>query len=256
MSELSEQARALIGQAKMQGGPTAAQIASISAGVTASIAGATATAATAAAGVSWMKISGAIVASVMALTGAVIVVQLVTAPADSMVDSKVTTLAAAVEPLPTVQSIREIPQENPTETIPVPMERVEEKRKKPVVKLKQNSVPPSAVQTPESSLRIDVETPIAEAKKDEPDSTAQELKALSSALDLLKNGAAQEAKDIAESARKQFPHGPLHPELTVVEIEALCALKRVEDARNLANSMSDAERTPLVIERLKHSCLK
>jgi len=79
--------------------------------------------------------------------------------------------------------------------------------------------------------------------------------ALGAALEALEEGRPQEALQAARTARLAAPRGALRPELTVIEIEALCALQRPSEAAALAASMVESDRTPLVVQRLRRTCV-
>jgi hypothetical protein len=116
-----------------------------------------------------------------------------------------------------------------------------------------------AVADPPAPLVVptpDVPRPASLSTSVRPDTTTAQVTALGAALEALDEGHASEALSIASDARRTFPSGVLRPELTVVEIEALCALDQEGEARALAESMPAADRTPLVLERLRRSCAK
>ncbi|MCA3016809.1 MAG: hypothetical protein INH41_30870 [Myxococcaceae bacterium] len=79
--------------------------------------------------------------------------------------------------------------------------------------------------------------------------------ALSSALEALEAQRWSEALTIARRTRRAHPTGALRPELTVIEIEALCGLKSLTEAQDVADAMPRADQTPLALERLRRSCV-
>lgn len=86
-------------------------------------------------------------------------------------------------------------------------------------------------------------------------SAAAEVTALGAALEALEAHDAEQARVLARQARLQFPNGTLRPELTLIEIEALCLLNRDAEAVELMNAMPAADRTPLVLEKLRNTCV-
>jgi hypothetical protein len=112
-----------------------------------------------------------------------------------------------------------------------------------------------------------VGTPNARARTAEPpterpssragpaDSTAAEVTALSAAMEALDAKDFTQALDLARTARRAHPTGALRPELTLLEVEALCGLSRVDEAQDVADAMPPVDRTALVRERLRRSCV-
>lgn len=88
------------------------------------------------------------------------------------------------------------------------------------------------------------------------DDVSAEVVALERAVQALAAGRAVEALATAQAALSSNPRGALRPEFMVVEIEALCDLNRLDEALEVEVSMTPEERTPLVRERLRRSCLK
>jgi hypothetical protein len=88
------------------------------------------------------------------------------------------------------------------------------------------------------------------------DDVSAEVLALERAVQALAAGRAVEALATAQGALASNPHGALRPEFMVVAVEALCDLNRLDEALEVEVSMAPEERSPLVRERLRRSCLK
>lgn len=115
---------------------------------------------------------------------------------------------------------------------------------------------PTASEAPTPTPEIaPAEVPPSRTRGTSSDSSAAEVTALADALEALEAGDAQAALDTARTARRAFPTGVLRPELLVIEIEALCKLDRPTEAKAVADAMTSSERTPLVIEKLRRSCV-
>ncbi len=97
--------------------------------------------------------------------------------------------------------------------------------------------PPAAAPSP---LRNDVST---------------EVVALERAVQALAAGLPGEALETAQTTLGANPKVALRPEFVVIEVEALCDLNRIDEAQAVEHEMTAEERSPLVLERLRRSCV-
>lgn len=250
--ELSKNARALLDTARRQGGPTTAQKAKLTVAVmtaTSSAAAAMATGA-AATGTSVLKLLGAgLVATIVGVSGTVLVKKSAEpprAPTPTVVPRRANPVATPQPVSPEQPSVEPQPiVEDEAPTVAAPAPKVQP--------------PPTAAPRPPPPSPAEPATPDlpAAAPMTHPtpsDTTAAEVTALGAALEALEEGRALEALQTARTARRAAPNGALRPELTVIEIEALCALQRQPEASELATSMPESDRTPLVVQRLRRTC--
>jgi hypothetical protein len=281
--ELSRNARTLLDAARHQGGPTTAQKAKLTVAVMTATAGTAAamTTGAAATGTSVAKLVGAgLIATLVGVSGTVLV-KTVRAPARAHPPAVVMQRSASpvVAPPPVVAelpspvappivdeatppspvaptTVDEATPPSPvapptvveaTQPLPEPAPTV---RAAPIAAPPPPRIEPTAVEpmTPAASAP----NPVRHAAL--PDTTAAEVTALGAALEGIEEGRPLEALEAARSARRAAPNGALRPELTVVEIEALCALHREAEAAELAASMPERDRTPLVVQRLRRTC--
>lgn len=255
--ELSKNARALLDAARPQGGPTRAQRAKLTVAVmtaTASTAAAMTTGA-AATGTSLVKLVGAgIIATIVGVSGTVLVkkaAQPPQAPAPTVVTQRVPKTVTAPPPVspepPSVEPQPIVVGEPPPAIEPVPTPRPA-----PLVA----PLPPRAERSPAEPATPEVPAAVPVRHATPSDTTAAEVTALGAALEAIEEGRPLEALQTARTARRAAPNGALRPELTVIEIEALCALQRQPEASELAASMPDSDRTPLVVQRLRRTCVE
>lgn len=258
MSDLSSRSRALLEAAKTQGGPTRAQQAKMAAAVLgASTAAAAATGTTT--GVSMVKLIGAGVAAVLVGVSGTVAVRRALAPVAPPVVAPVERVAVQVPaPAPVV------------EVIPAPVVVVPEPVVKPVQALPQVVATKPAVReapvAPAPPIEVIPETAPVPAvviepsrgsgRSGAPDTAAAHVTALGAAMEALEGGNPAEALSVSRAARKAHPTGVLAPELAVVEIEALCDLKREAEAQEVADALPSSDRTRLVVERLRRSCVQ
>ncbi|MCU0696355.1 MAG: hypothetical protein MUC96_07495 [Myxococcaceae bacterium] len=87
------------------------------------------------------------------------------------------------------------------------------------------------------------------------DTTAAEVTALATAMEALDTKDFAQALRIARTTRRAHPTGALRPELTLLEVEALCGLSRVDEAQDVLDAMPQVDRTALVQERLRRTCV-
>ncbi len=286
-NELSENARTLLDRARRQGGPTAAQKARLTASVMAATVATTAAASTAGGvgaatvgkatvgGASVLKLVGAgLLATVVGVSGTV-AMKYTMQPASGPVaqqlapelarpqtsaplaaQSAVEASAPPPEPIdgpPVVQRIeivQALPQPvGPNEVTGKPRPRGQVLKNAEPLPEVESEVAPSALAIPS------VETPRPVTQVALEDSSAAEVAALGSAMEALDSGRFLEALDTARSARLAYPRGVLRPELTLVEIESLCALNRRADALAVAADIPSADRSPLVVQKLGRSCV-
>ncbi len=274
-NELSGSARTLLDRARRQGGPTAAQKAQLTASVMAATVATTAAASTAGGvgaasvgGASLLKLVGAgLLATVVGVSGTVAIkhtLRPASAPAATAAprsapeferpeerpplaaESVVEVVAPTVEPIaaaPVVQRIETV-QTRPTPAVPIDLtgHAARLREQEPEVTLPTHAAPPA-------------ETPLPMNQVEFEDSSAAEVAALGSAMEALDAGRFLEALQTARSARLTYPRGVLRPELTLVEIESLCALKRTDDALVVAAELLSADRSPLVVQKLGRSCV-
>lgn len=266
---LSNESRALLDRAKRQGGPTPAQTAKIGAAVfaatTASAATATATAAAVttasgggaavAASSSLITMIGAgLVATAIGIGGTVAVKRALTPPAPPP-----RVAAAMPAPAPIVPSVEPIvvapPAEQPAEAVAppvvVPAPVVTTPRPAARVEVKPDVAAEPTPEVPEQPRPIDPIPPVAPPV----DSTAAQVAALTAAVEALERHQPEVARATAREARLADRNGVLSPELTVVEITALCELGRRDDALALSRQMTAAEQTPLVRGKLGRTCV-
>lgn len=265
----SPEAQRLIDAARRQGGPNAAQLAKLSASVLAVSAGtAAASGAAAAVGVSAMKLIGAAALAVG------VGVSLTLGVAKVVIHQK----RGPSEPLVVASAVRIAQPAPPGPLSPEPMAgRVDQ----PVAISTQSPTAPKGARKPSSSTDssllqrgapVGVEQPsvlpqrahAADLEVDDSapsasraltvDSSAAEVVALEAALTALSLGNPLEALGTVRATRQAYPDGALQPELKVLEVEALCALERVDEAKALVASMSAKDRTPLAMERLRRTC--
>lgn len=207
-------------------------------------------------GVSIAKLVGAgIVATVIGASGTVAVLSL---RKPATVPPPVTS-----QPAPRAQPLQ---QPEPT-TPPPPIEehRVEptaevpapDRAPPPVTKGQPDPVPAALTtpgeepQTPAIAAPVPAVPPSRTAAID---TSAEEVTALGAALEALEENRPAEALELARRTRRSVPNGVLRPELMVIEIEALCAMGRSEEAKTVEASMAAADRTGLVAEKLRRSC--
>jgi hypothetical protein len=254
--ELSKDARTLLDAARQQGGPTTAQKARLTAAVM------TATASTAAAmttgtatGTSLVKMVGAgLIATIVGVSGTVLVKRIAGAPPTRTATVSTESGRRTVEaPLPIA-----------TQEQPAPKSELVVQKTSPLLEPAREPRPPqvpshSAIQveagSPTESTTPEVPVRLSGRHTSGTDTTAAEVAALGSALEALEQGRALEAYEGARTARRSAPNGALRPELTVVEVEALCALQRQTEASELVASMPEVDRTPFVMQRLKRTCV-
>lgn len=254
--ELSKNARALLDTARRQGGPTTAQKAKLTVAVmtaTASTAAAM-TSGAAATGTSVLKLLGAgLIATIVGVSSTVLVKKASEPPrapapavvARSVPTTVVTPLPVAPEP-PSVEPQPLVVEEAPAVAAPAPTVQ-----SAPIAAPRPPQPSPEEPATPEVP-EVPAAVPARHATPS--DTTAAEITALGAALEALEEGRPLEALQTARTARRAAPNGALRPELTVIEIEALCALQRQDEASELAASMPQSDRTPLVVERLRRTC--
>ncbi len=254
--ELSKNARALLDAARPQGGPTKAQKAKLTVAVMTATAGTAAamTSGAAATGTSALKLLGAgLIATIVGVSGTVLVKKAGEeprrAPAPTVVVRSVPNTIAAPPPVsPEPPSVE--PQPIVVEAAPPAVEPVPTLRPPPIA-----APPPTRVErSPAEPATPEVPAAVPARNATPSDTTAAEVTALGAALEALEEGRPLEALSAARTARRAAPNGALRPELTVVEIEALCALQRQEEASELAASMPESDRTPLVVQRLRRTC--
>ncbi|MDP1918774.1 MAG: hypothetical protein Q8L14_21175 [Myxococcales bacterium] len=254
--ELSKNARALLDAARPQGGPTRAQKAKLTVAVmtaTASTAAAMTTGA-AATGTSVLKLLGAgLIATIVGVSSTVLVKKASEpprAPAPTVVARSVPNPVAAPPPVspepPSVEPQSIVVEEAPEVAAPAPT--VQPAAIGPPRPPQAAPAEPTTPEVPEVPAAV----PARHATPS--DTTAAEVTALGAALEALEEGRPLEALQTARTARRAAPHGALRPELTVIEIEALCALQRQPEASELAASMPESDRTPLVVQRLRRTC--
>jgi hypothetical protein len=253
--ELSKNARALLDAARPQGGPTRAQKAKLTVAVmtaTASTAAAMTTGA-AATGTSMLKLLGAgLIATIVGVSSTVLVKKASEpprAPAPAVVARNVPTTVVAPPPVspeqPSVEPQPIVVEEAPAVAAPTPTVQPA-----PVAAPR----PPQAERSPAEPATPEVPAPTPAVHATPSDTTAAEVTALGAALEALEEGRPLEALETARTARRAAPHGALRPELTVIEIEALCALQRQPEASELAASMPESDRSALVVQRLRRTC--
>jgi hypothetical protein len=254
--ELSRNARTLLDAARHQGGPTTAQKAKLTVAVMTATAGTAAamTTSAAATGTSVAKLVGAgLIATLVGISGTVLV-KTVRAPARAHPPAVVMQRSASpvvapppvvaeppspVAPPIVVEATRPLPDPEPTiHAAPIAA-----------------PLPPRIEPSPVEPTTPAVPAPVPVRHATPPDTTAAEVLALGVALEALEEGRPLEALEAARTARRAAPNGALRPELTVVEIEALCALHREAEGAELSASMPESDRTPLVVQRLRRSCL-
>lgn len=252
--ELSKNARTLLDAARRQGGPTTAQKAKLTVAVmtaTASTAAAMTTGA-AATGTSLLKLVGAgLIATFVGVSGTVLVKKLAEPPALVASSPSQSVHQPVAPPRPVV------PASRAPEAAPVVVEAPAEPEP-----ARPSRAPPLAAPLPPRAERLPAEPATPEVPLRQPslhtvptDTTAAEVTALGAALEALEEGRPLEALQAARTARLAAPNGALRPELTVIEIEALCALQRQPEASELAASMPQSDRTPLVTQRLRRTCV-
>ena len=255
--ELSKNARTLLYAARHQGGPTTAQKAKLTVAVMTATAGTAAamTTGAAATGTSLVKLVGAgVIATILGVSGTVLVKKAATPlPAPVTVPA-----AGVVRPVEPPRARAPAPQQAVAEPI------VGEATPAPVQQPARAAPPPRVTERP---LALPDVEPVAESATPElagrlppsrsvpSDTTAAEVTALGGALEALEEGRPADALQMARTARLAAPNGALRPELTVIEVEALCALQRKAEASELAASMPQSDRSPLVVQRLKRTCV-
>jgi thioredoxin-like negative regulator of GroEL len=79
--------------------------------------------------------------------------------------------------------------------------------------------------------------------------------ALATAMEALDAKDFAQALDVARTTRRAHPTGALRPELTLLEVEALCGLSRVDEAQDVVDAMPLVDRTALVQERPRRTCV-
>ena len=253
--ELSRNARTLLDAARHQGGPTTAQKAKLTAAVMTATAGTAAamTTGAAATGTSVLKLIGAgLLATFVGVSGTVLLKKASEpprAPAPTVVARSVPTTVVAPPPVspeqPSVEPQPIVVEEAPAVAAPAPpIQPAPIAAPRPL----QADRSPAEPATPE----VAAAAPTSHATP--PDTTAAEVTALGAALEAIEEGRPLEALQTARTARRAAPNGALRPELTVIEIEALCALQRQDEASELAASMPESDRTPLVAQRLRRTC--
>lgn len=256
--ELSTRSRALIDAARRQGGPSTAQKAALTAAVVSATTGTAAamSGSAAVAGVSIGKLVGAgLLAAVVGIGGTVTVKQVLAPPHAPVVQQAVPPKPTPRAPAPVERSsappaIEQAPSVEPATTAPEPT---------PAPPAPHAASPGPSAPVPSPPPAVPEATPdVAPAPRAHAtpaaDTSSAEITALGAALEALEANDPKEALSVARKTRLEFPHGVLRPELTVVEIEALCALGRATEARELADAMPQADRTPLVLEKLRRSC--
>ena len=253
--ELSKNARALLDTARRQGGPTTAQKAKLTVAVMTATAGTAAamTTSAAATGTSVAKLLGAgLLATIVGVSGTVLVKKASEpprAPAPTIVAPSVPTPVAAPQPVaaeePSVEPQPDVVEEVPAVAAPTPTVQPA-----PIAAPR----PLQAERSPAEPATPEVPAAAPTRHATPPDTTAAEVTALGAALEAIEEGRPLEALQTARTARRAAPNGALRPELTVIEIEALCALQRQDEAVELAASMPESDRTPLVVQRLRRTC--
>jgi hypothetical protein len=274
---LSDRARSLVDAAKAQGGPTRAQQAKMAGAVvaaTSSTAAAFGTGAgtTVTASASMTKLVGAgVLAALVGMGGTVAVSKAVSPrPRPPLVErgARVDTTPVVERTQPSAETApvaelttspgAALPEAVEPEVVPV-VERA------PVV-----AAPPSARPSPAAAPAAtprppEPETPAVAASPEPapaptstrtpaPDTTA-EVTALATAMEALDAHDFAQALSVARATRRASPTGVLRPELTLLEIEALCGLGRTDEAQDVADAMPQADRTTLVLGRLRRSCV-
>ncbi len=248
--ELSRNARTLLDAARHQGGPTTAQKAKLTVAVMTATAGTAAamTTGAAATGTSVLKLLGAgLLATFVGVSGTVLLKKASEpprAPAPTVVARSVPTTVVAPPPVspeqPSVEPQPIVVDEAPAPTVqPAPVAAPR---------------PLQAERSPAEPATPEVPAPAPTRHATPSDTTAAEVTALGAALEAIEEGRPLEALQTARTARRAAPNGALRPELTVIEIEALCALQRKEEASELAASMPESDRTSLVVQRLRRTC--
>lgn len=253
--ELSKNARALLDTARRQGGPTTAQKAKLTVAVMTATAGTAAamTTSAAATGTSVLKLLGAgLLATIVGVSSTVLVKKASEpprAPAPTVVVRSMPTAVIAPPPFspeqPSVEPQQIAVEAVPPVTAPTPMVQPAPVAAPRPPQVERSPVEPATPEVPAAAPTRHV-TPS--------DTTAAEVTALGAALEAIEEGRPLEALQTARTARRAAPNGALRPELTVIEIEALCALQRQEEASELASSMPESDRTPLVVQRLRRTC--
>lgn len=266
MNDLDERARALIDTAKSQGGLTPERRARLTRSISAATAAGAALAATssataatpAAAAVIKLGVVG-LVAMGVGVAGTWTVSRLVSrSPQATAPGSQGSTWAPRGAPAPSAE-----PEANRAAQVVAPSD--DERTRAPLTQTPTPAPKPSAAASPARERpapaavtpALDESTPAdpkPPARLVEEDSTAEEVRALSQATEALRTRDFEHALTFARGARVRFPRGVLHAELTLVEVDALCGLQRVDEARSLADTLTVAERTALVIDRLGRSC--
>lgn len=121
--------------------------------------------------------------------------------------------------------------------------------------------PPLPPPAPKPSARmarlvVAVTTPPTPLPSPSVDDVSADVVALERAVAALAAGRPLDALSTARSTLASNPHGALRPEFIAVEVEALCDLNRLEEALEVEVAMEPEDRSPLVLERLRRSCLK
>jgi len=260
--ELSDRARALLESAKHQGGPTTAQKAKLTVAVMTATAGTAAamTTGVAATGLSAAKLVGAgVLALFVGVAGTAMVTTALRSPPPARA---ITTVSPTTVPTRTMKLTTEEPAAPPRAIVAPPIEPGRPAPEPVAAKAEPSrpSAPPRAVAPPTATP--DLSTPDVEVVRPAPsptiaavDSSTEEVTALGAALEALEENRPLEALNTARAARLSWPRGILRPEFTVIEISALCALGRASDAREVSGSLPSADRTPLVLEKLRRSCV-
>jgi hypothetical protein len=257
--ELSKASLTLIDAARRQGGPTSAQKARLTAAVlttTATAAAAMATSVTAT-GTSLVKLVGAgFIATLVGASGTLLVKKAVESHRPALTVSAERVPRPAVAPaLPRVVA--------PAARAPDPIPSVVEETELPVQPVREPPPPqvmplpaahPEAV-PPAEPATADIPPPLPLMYATPVDTTPAEVTALGAALEALEEDRPKDALDLAHAMRLAAPRGALSPELTVVEVEALCRLQRQPEASALAASMPERDRSALVVQRLRRTCV-
>lgn len=253
--DLSEAARDLLDGAKKAPGPGRARKARVTAALMATV-GSSALA-TAGVGTTLKLIGAGLLAGVVGVSGTMLVIKELRRPHPEAVTVVQSRSPRVVPTAPSVPSLSPEPEREPTRTPsvqiaspPTPAEQPRVVRSPPARPLAPLPTPPTldlARPSPNSS---------APAKAGGPRGTADdEVTALGAALDAMEAERPAEALIIVRRAREHNPNGVLRPELALAEVLALCALSHVDEARAAAEGIPDVDKTPLVLERLRGSCV-
>ncbi len=128
------------------------------------------------------------------------------------------------------------------------------------------ALPPGALSAPPAALSVAVsavlsptppEPPLerkTRTKTADPDDLAAEVSLLSRAGTELHSGRPADALSTLAEHQRRFPSGTMTLERTAARVQALCALKRVEEARTEFSRLSRRAPDSLLVERARKAC--